>query len=282
VRRLVTRLGHTARVASLDEQRLAFGTVAELYDCARPSYPSAAIDVLIAHAGLASGDRVLEVGAGTGKATILLAQRGLRVLAVEPSPAMAALARINCRAFADAVTVVEAEFERWVATERADALVSAAAWHWIAADVRYERAAAAVRDGGTLAALWTFPDWPACALRGALTDAYDRGAPALAADFPMHPASEPTRLTGDWQAEIAASADFGEARVSLHPWSAHYTSAEYTALLQTHQDHILLDASDRERLLDAIAAVIEHSGGTLTMPFVTRVCLATRRLRAQP
>jgi SAM-dependent methyltransferase len=269
-------------MASLDEQRRAFGTVAELYDRIRPSYPATAIDDVMTHAGLSPGDCVLEVGAGTGKATVLLAQRGLRVLAIEPSPSMAALARINCRAFADAVTVVEAEFEQWVASEHADALVSAAAWHWIAADVRYQRAAAALRDGGTLAALWTFPDWPACTLRTALADAYARVVPALTADFPMHPASEPTRLAGDWQTEIAASADFAEPRVTMHPWSVPYTGAEYTALLHTHQDHILLDAGDRERLLDAIAAVIEDGGGTLTMPFVTRVCLATRRPRAQP
>jgi trans-aconitate methyltransferase len=66
--------------------------VAELYDRARPSYPAGAIDALLAHGALAPGDRVIEVGAGTGKATELLAARGLRVLALEPSAEMAAVA----------------------------------------------------------------------------------------------------------------------------------------------------------------------------------------------
>ncbi|MGZ4350604.1 MAG: hypothetical protein ACXVRX_08795, partial [Solirubrobacteraceae bacterium] len=60
-----------------DEQRLAFGQVAELYDRARPSYPAAAIDAVLAHGRLAPGVRIVEVGAGTGKATELLAGRGL-------------------------------------------------------------------------------------------------------------------------------------------------------------------------------------------------------------
>ncbi len=269
--------GTLPSVTLRDEQRLAFGSVARLYDRARPSYPPAAIDDMVTHAGLRRGDTVLEVGAGTGKATVLLAARELDVVALEPSAAMAAVARANCRAF-KGVRVVESELEQWQPTERFPALISAAAWHWVAPDVRYERAHAALTAGGTLAAMWTFPDWAACGLRCALTGAYRRAAPRLAPDFPMHPASEPTRLAGDWAAEVAASARFGDPRVTTHPWAQPYTSAEYVELLQTHQDHILLAAGDRRLLLAAITAAIEdEGGGTVTMPFVTRVCLATRR-----
>jgi trans-aconitate methyltransferase len=264
-------------MAFLDEQRLAFGSVAELYDRARPSYPAAAIDDVIAHGRLSAGDRVLEVGAGTGKATVLLAQRGLPVLALEPSAAMAARARANCEGLAG-VEVVESEFESWQVTQRFRALVSAAAWHWIAPELRYERAHAALAPGGTLAAIWTFPDWTACALRDALGGAYARGAPRLAADFPMHPRSEPTRLAGDWGAEIEGSGRFADPEVTVHVWSQPYSSAQYVQLLQTHQDHILLSAAVRGRLLAEIAAVIEDAaGGVLVLPLVTRVCLARRR-----
>jgi SAM-dependent methyltransferase len=264
-------------VSLRDEQRLAFGSVAELYDRARPSYPAAAIDEVVTRAGLRPGDTVLEVGAGTGKATVLLAARGLNVVALEPSAAMAAVARAKCRGL-DGVRVVESELERWAPTERFPALVSVQAWHWVAPEVRDERANAALVADGTLAAVWTFPDWAACDLRETLCDAYRLTTPQLAPDFPMHPASQPTRLAGDWPAEIDASMRFGDPRVTTHPWSQPYTSTEYVELLQTHQDHILLEAEDRRALLAAVAAAIEGAGGgTLTMPFVTRVCVATRR-----
>jgi SAM-dependent methyltransferase len=222
-----------------DEQRLAFGRVAELYDRARPSYPAAVVDELIAFAGVRTGDRVLEVGAGTGKLTCLLSDRGLAVLALEPSGEMAELAKVNC------------ERDPLVEIEQ-------------------------VEPGGTLAAIWTFPDWAHTHLRDALRDAYRIAAPDLQSDFPMHPASEPTDLAGDWHAEIEASAGFAEPEVRKHPWRRSYSSADYLELLQTHQDHILLVPATRERLLTAVAATIDAAGGEIVLSFVTRLCLARR------
>jgi hypothetical protein len=56
-----------------EARRLAFGSVAELYDRSRPSYPPALVDDVLGLVGVAP--RVLEVGAGTGKATVLFAAR---------------------------------------------------------------------------------------------------------------------------------------------------------------------------------------------------------------
>ena len=81
--------------ASEREQRLVFGEIAEQYDEYRPSYPDALFDTIIEFGELHAGDRALEIGAGTGKATAGFATRGLRVHALEPSPAMAAILRAN-------------------------------------------------------------------------------------------------------------------------------------------------------------------------------------------
>jgi SAM-dependent methyltransferase len=260
----------------LDGQRLAFGRVAELYDRARPSYPPAVIDAVVEFAGLTSPARIVEVGAGTGKATVLLAERGLAVLALEPSHEMAEVARVNCRRY-PAVEIIEVEFERWRPSERLPALVSAAAWHWISPEVRYHRAHDALLPGGTLAAIWTFPEWKECTLRRPLSEAYSSAAPQLATDFPMHPDSEPTSLAGDWFAEIRGHEGFTAPMLRTHHWSQEYTSAEYVELIQTHQDHILLPEAERGELLTAVGGAIDRAGGVIRLPFGTRVCLARRR-----
>ena len=263
--------------ADLDDQRLAFGRVADLYDRARPSYPRAVAEAVLEFAHLMPPATILEVGAGTGKATALFAQLGLGVLALEPSHEMARIARANCAPY-PRVEIVEAEFERWRPSEQMPALICAAAWHWISPEVRYQRARDALLPGGTLAAIWTFPDWERCALRQTLSDAYGAAAPELAANFPMHPDSRPTSLAGDWSAEISGSDAFVDPIVKTYPWWQEYTHAEYVLLLQTHQDHILLDDDRRTELLRAVSGAITAGGGVLRMPFVTRLCLATRRV----
>jgi hypothetical protein len=69
------------------ERRLVFGEVADMYDRHRPSYPPALLDDLIALAALDVSEPALEVGAGTGKATMMLAARGIPIVAVEPNAA---------------------------------------------------------------------------------------------------------------------------------------------------------------------------------------------------
>jgi SAM-dependent methyltransferase len=63
------------------ERRLSFGSVADLYEAARPSYPAELVEDVVAYAGLQQTDRILEVGAGTGKATRLFAALGHAIAA---------------------------------------------------------------------------------------------------------------------------------------------------------------------------------------------------------
>ena len=66
--------------------RRTFGRVGDRYEQVRPSYPEALYEDLVAAASLAPGDRLLEVGCATGKATRPLARRGYGITCVELSP----------------------------------------------------------------------------------------------------------------------------------------------------------------------------------------------------
>lgn len=258
-----------------DQQRLAFGRAAELYDEIRPGYPAAVIDALMATAELGTGDRVYEVGAGTGKGTVELAGRGLDVLALEPDPDMARVARRNCAPF-PSVSLIETDFERWQPAEPRAALISFQAWHWTRPELRYRIAHRVVRPGGRLAAIWSFPDWERCPLRARLAAAYELAAPEMLADFPMHPASDPTTLAGAWEAETTWEGLFERPAIEEFEWSQQYSAADYVRLLRTHQDHMLLEADQRDRLLARIRELIETATGTIELPLTSYVCTAIR------
>jgi SAM-dependent methyltransferase len=252
------------------ERRLSFGSVAEQYDRARPSYPAALADDVL---GLAPFPRAVEVGAGTGKATELFAVRGAHVLALEPDPEMAAVARRKLAAY-DGVELVEREFERWQPpAEPFGLLFSGQAWHWIAPDVRYARARAALAGDGVLAAFWNQPDWERCELREPLEEAY-RGVAFTEPQGPMQPRPVATVRSDDWEREIAAADGFGGAELRGYDWSCEYTTAQYLELLGTHSDHIVLPDAQRAALLDAVGAAIDAHGGRFLLPYRARLCLA--------
>ncbi|MGA9860460.1 MAG: class I SAM-dependent methyltransferase [Solirubrobacteraceae bacterium] len=255
-------------------RRLVFGEVAELYDRHRPTYPAGLVEDLAAR--LLAGSRALEVGAGTGKATALFAARGIALLAVEPSPEMAAIARRACAGFPDA-EVVESDFESWApAGEAFGLLYCAQAWHWIDPARRYALARAALARGAWLAVFWNRPAWDASPVREGLAAVYRRIAPGMSIAGPLHPANpspgeEPDE---DWEAEIAAAGGFTEPERRTYRWSTEYDAAGFTGMLATVSEFRLLDPETRRRLLAAVGDTITEHGGTLQMPMLTRLHLA--------
>ena len=260
------------------EQRLVFGEVAELYDRVRAGYPDAVVDDVIGFAG-ADGPhlRALEVGAGTGKATVGFAARGLEILALEPSAEMAAVARRNCQPF-PWVRIESATFEDWPAAAGRFGLVfSAQAWHWIRPEVRYQKAAVALRSGGVLALLWNRVRWQGEPLRDDLEDLYRRLVPDLYARHPAFPGLTARPEDGDRGNEMRRTGLFRDETVRTYPWPAEFTTDSFLDLLQSQSDHRLLAEGTRARLLDAVRQVIDSRGGRVEVPHVT--LLVTGHLR---
>jgi SAM-dependent methyltransferase len=233
---------------------MVFGEVAELYDKVRAGYPQALIDEVLAFAG--SHPRAVEVGAGTGRATVAFADRGLEILALEPNPAMAAVGMRNCRRFPN-VRMRVSRFEDWpVERKRFGLLYSAQAWHWVSPQIRYEKATEALTLGGTLALFWHRTSWSDEALRAELDQLYRRLAPELHAREPGFPGLAPPKGDDELLAEISASGRFTHVTTRTYAWSASFTADTFTDLLVTQSDHRLLPGEERTTLLDAVRQLI--------------------------
>jgi ubiquinone/menaquinone biosynthesis C-methylase UbiE len=135
-------------------QRTLFDRVAELYDASRRGYPKEIVHFMLAAAGLETGGVVLEVGCGTGQLTEQLAHYGLKVTAIDISPAMVTAARRRVGRSAVRFDVVS--FEEFDAADTSfDLVVSATAFHWVDPEVKFAKSARLLRPDGWLALLAT-------------------------------------------------------------------------------------------------------------------------------
>jgi SAM-dependent methyltransferase len=259
------------------EQRLVFGEVADAYDRVRPTYPEPLFDAVARFAALGPGDRVLEVGCGTGRATVPLARRGLTVLGLEPSADMAAVARRHCAAF-PAVRIDTTTFEAWPVERHAfRLLVSAQAWHWVAPAARATKAHDALAPGGVLALCWNRVRWRADdPVRAALDATYDRLSPTLAARRPGFPGLGAAPAPPPSVVELEASGRFGPVRRHEYPWHARYRADRYVELLSTQSDHRMLPEPERRALLDGVAAVVAAAGGEIRVDYVAELYVTRR------
>lgn len=176
-RHQLSRYLYVAPMSAERTRARVFGEAAELYARRRPGYPAALYDDLLSLVD--RGERALEAGAGTGKATVELARRGFELMSFEPDRAMAALARAACAGLP--VQIHELPFEEWRGEAATfDLVVSAQAWHWIDRDRGPAVARSALRPGGIFAVWWNQAgDWDG-PVRDALDAAYERHAPDLA------------------------------------------------------------------------------------------------------
>jgi SAM-dependent methyltransferase len=233
--------------------------VPELYDRARPIYPPQVFADLIALAELPAKARLVEIGCGTGQATLPLAERGFAITCVELGAQLAAFAQRKLAGF-PSVEVINTNFEDWQPLDAEfDAVVAFTAFHWIDKEARYTKAADLLRERGKLAIVSTQHVLP---LDGdpfflEVQEDYDSVVPddpktKTAADGPPHPDT-----VADLTGEIATSGHFRNTATRRYLWDVTYTADDYIAVLNTYSNHRAFDDEIRKRLLSRIHQRIE-------------------------
>jgi SAM-dependent methyltransferase len=130
---------------------LSFGEQAAAYERGRPSYPPEAIDWLLP----AGAGRVLDLGAGTGKLTTRLVERGLDVVAVDPVPEML---EVLTHSLPDTPALLGTAEDIPLADDSVDAVLVAQAWHWFDPERAVKEVARVLRPGGRLGLVWNTRD----------------------------------------------------------------------------------------------------------------------------
>jgi SAM-dependent methyltransferase len=136
---------------SRNDRSLSFGSAAAAYERGRPSYPPDAIDWLLPP----DTGKVLDLGAGTGKLTTRLVERGLDVVAVDPITDMLELLRAS---LPETKALLGTAEDIPLEDNSVDAVLVAQAWHWVDPERAIPEIARVLRPGGRLGLVWNTRD----------------------------------------------------------------------------------------------------------------------------
>jgi SAM-dependent methyltransferase len=139
-------------VSPPNQQRsLSFGEEAAAYERGRPSYPPETIDWLLP----TDARKVLDLGAGTGKLTVRLVERGLDVVAVDPIPEML---EVLSHSLPGTPALLGTAEEIPLPDNSVDCVLVAQAWHWFDPQRAAQEVARVLRPGGRLGLVWNTRD----------------------------------------------------------------------------------------------------------------------------
>ena len=227
-----TELASDAELRSA--QANSFGAVASTYERARPTYPDDAVDWLLP----AGRPRVVDLGAGTGKLTRLIAARGIEVTAVEPSAGM--LERL--RHALPGVAALQGSAEQLpIKDNSVDAVLVGQAWHWVDVPRASAEVARVLKPGGRLGLVWNHRDDRVDWVRE-LTEITSRGVD----HNDMDPSNPPF---GD---------EFGQIEYFVTEWRAPMTPAGLQELIASRSYFIVASEDERAEMTAAIEDLLEH------------------------
>ena len=275
-----------------------FNEIAAEYDRNRPAYPDALVDRACRLACIGAGDRVLEIGCGTGQLTRSLLARGLRVTALEPGDQLIAIAAENLKDAGDLEFVNARLEDMQLPGERYQAVFSASAIHWADPDLSWRKIAEVLDPGGTLALIQYFGlrERRSADDQEQLLSAMRRHAPEIAATWPTYRDLESTiagvqerrRNVADawgWLGSYDIGRDyaadlFEDVQLATAPMVIEHTADEVNALLGTMSFWARLSPEERDALASENRALHERLGRPIRASTLAGLVTARRRGRA--
>ncbi len=222
-----------------------FTTQAEAYGRSRPGYPVELVELLLARAGVAAGDAVAEIGAGTGIFTSLLSGRGLAIAAIEPNDAM----RAQARELADVRWLPGTFEETGLASASQRWAVAAQAFHWADPERALPEMRRILAPGGCLSVLWNDRLNERSAVLTRTVEAIHRNAPGYDEGYRGQ----------DWAKVLASTGDFAGVALDSVEHVVTMSRERYLGLCRSHNRLSVTAGPERfaaflhelEELLDA-------------------------------
>lgn len=257
----------------MDRQRESelFNQMADYYDKYRPGYPQEIITAIIKKANLVAGSKLLEIGAGSGKATKQFSDFGFEILCIEPGVNLVNLGNENFKG--KTIKFIASRFEDYSApSEYFDVIFSAQAFHWVDQPIGYKKCAGTIKKGGYLAPFWNIDIFNDTEIDRDLVTILDKynGFVSCLTEENFNKRTE--YITNG----ILESGLFSKPELTRLCWEKSYSAEEYLGYLMTSQVFIQNTDTEKQKCLEELVQFANKYNGIIKRRYTCELYLTQR------
>lgn len=241
--------------------RLRFNEDVSNYDKYRPTYSEDLFKDIISYAELNDLKNALEIGIGTGQATLPILKTGCNVTAIELGENLAQYVKQKFSSFSN-FEVKNIDFENFTTDKNQyDIIYSATAFHWIPEDVGFKKVYDLLKPGGTIALFWNHPfvNREDDEIHREIRKAYEKYKPS---DKKI---TEFNECFLKKYTQMLEKYGFIDIKSKIYKKTRKLKADEYVCLLNTYSDHRAWDSDIRNGLYNEITEAINKFGGEINI-----------------
>ena len=243
-----------------------FDTAASAYEIFRPGYVDELYKMIFDYITLNESSNAVEVGIGSGQATLPILKTGCRLTAVEYGAELSKLCREKFKDYPN-FSVVTNKFENESFSDNMYELVySATAFHWVPEDIGYAKVFSMLKSGGAFARFANHPyrdkgNLPLCEEMDRIYAEYYYKYYNKKQETPIEYSDEQALRI----ANIAKQYGFVDIKHALFHRTRTFSASEYITLLGTYSDHIAIEEGIRKKFFSKIEDAINDYSGSITI-----------------
>jgi Dimethyladenosine transferase (rRNA methylation) len=258
--------------------RLTFNEVPTEYDNLRPQYADALSDDIIQFSSVDKTKKALEIGIGTGKATLPFLKTGCELTAIELGDKLAQYSKEKFAKYEN-LKILNQDFESVLLEENSyDLIYSASAFHWIQPEAGMQKVSCLLKPGGVFAWLSVQPAPTDENIHNELQKVYreyERYFKGNVPEFNRQPETEEKQL---YRANLLRKYGFVDVREDLYSGTRTLNAKEYATLCSTYSDHRAIPEEDRIQFLQKIENAINHCGGEFIFDDTFLLCMGKKSI----
>ncbi|MFA5942124.1 MAG: class I SAM-dependent methyltransferase [Candidatus Paceibacterota bacterium] len=255
----------------------SFDVYADNYHSVRPGYPVALFSDIKEQCGIDGSSRLMEIGAGSGIATIELAKLGCHIVAIEPGARLAAIAREQTSSFKN-VEIIEDTFENFRVAEKFDAILAFTAFHWLSEGDKFKQVSDVLNKSGHLILVWNSFFQDDSSVTAEINNAYHEFLPDVYPDeSTVNNVNEGVLLKlNHREQEVVANPLFYPIYLRKYLTVYNYDDQTYPKLLNTFPKIVEVEEEKRSRFFGHISEIVKRHGA-ISVPVLTTLIICQRR-----